>query len=258
MFMSMQKSIPLSEKIRALPRTLFAYFMGLPIILFLFIPALIFAAIPARYRPEKLFFRILHLIYASIVTCVLLPVTTTGRENMPQTPAIFVSNHESSLDIPLLGRLMRGYPHMWYVFAIFARKPFFGFLVRRIGMPVDQANAGADARALVSGIRRVNHMNMHTLIFPEGSRFNDGVIHKFYSGFALIAKKTGRPVIPVLMRNAGKAYPPHGFFIYYAPLSLTIGPAFYCRADESLKEFTERVHAWFDEENERMHERFST
>lgn len=252
MCMNITKPISRSEKIRALPRTLFAYCMGLPIILFLFIPALILAAIPVRYRPQTLFFGFLYCIYASIVKCVLLPVTVRGREHIPVEPAVFVANHESSLDIPLLGMLMQGHPHMWYVFAIFTRKPIFGFLVRRIGMPVDQENAAADARALASGIRRVNNVNMHTLIFPEGSRFNDGTIHKFYSGFSLIAKKTGRPVIPVLMHNAGKAYPPHSFFIYYAPVTLTIGPAFYYRDGESLQEFTRRVHTWFDETNARM------
>lgn len=251
--MNITKPISLRNKLYALPRTLFVYLIVAPVALVFFLITLILAAIPKKYS-EKMLFRFLYFIYVTIVRGLFLPVRMTGEENLPHEAAIFVANHESALDIPFLGMLMKGDPHFWYVFARFARMPFLGFLVRRIGVSIDQENAGADARALVIGIKQTANKKMHTLIFPEGGRFVDGQIHAFYSGFALIAKKTGRPVVPVLMHNIGNVYPPKSFFIYRFPVTLVIGPAFYYRDGEALKEFGDRVRDWFVEINKKMHD----
>src|SRR5579872_2085778 len=70
-----------------------------------FLPALMLVAIlpeHIRYRSHVLF-RFLHCTYVGTIRALIPSITITGREHIPQKPAIFVANHQSSLDIPVLG-----------------------------------------------------------------------------------------------------------------------------------------------------------
>jgi len=246
--MSTTKSIALSRKLKALPLTLISYVLGLVIIIVFFIPAFLLALIPARFRPQKLFFGILYCIYRSILWVVFVPVKVINKTGVLMRPAIFVANHESALDIPLLGYLMHGRPHFWYIYERYTKMLIFGYFARQIGVAVTQRESSVDARTLVKGIREVAENKCSTLLFPEGGRFVDGTVHDFYAGFALIAKKLKQPVIPVYMKNPGRVYPPNSFFIYHYPITLIIGPAFYFEENDTNDRFVQRIHDWFDEQ----------
>lgn len=243
--MNTTKFIALSRKLCALPLTLITYFLGGVIIVLLFIPAFIIALIPAQFRPQKLFFGLLYAIYTSILWATFVRVKVVNKRGISRMPAIFVANHESSLDIPLLGYLMKGKPHFWYIFERYTSMPVFGYFARQIGISVSQRDSSVDARMLVQGIRKVAEKNISTLMFPEGGRFVDGTIHEFYAGFALIAKKLKQPVIPVYMHNPGAVYPPNSFFVYHKPITLVVGPEFYYTDDDTNDRFVQRIHEWF-------------
>ena len=55
------------------------------------------------------------IFYAITIRALLLPIKVVGLENIPHTPAIIAANHQSALDIPLVGNLMRCYPHIWFL-----------------------------------------------------------------------------------------------------------------------------------------------
>jgi 1-acyl-sn-glycerol-3-phosphate acyltransferase len=235
------------SKIMLVLRSALSYFLCLFVGIFCFLPALILAAVlpEKKRRDSKLLFGFLDCAYKGIIKAMLLPVTIEGKENLPKEPAIFVANHESSLDIPMLGSLMNGYPHIWYVLIRFAHTPVLGFFVRRIAVPVDQECAMKASRALISGIRLVDGKDRHTVIFPEGGRFIDGKIHEFFCGFAIIAKKVKRPVIPVMMYNLGKIYPAGSILVHAHPVRVVIGKPFMYQDSETPEQFSERVRSWF-------------
>ncbi len=239
-------------KIIILLRTLIYYFF-VGVLCLIFIPPLfVIACLPARYRYEsQLFFTIVDWFYKLLLRATFLKINIQGKQHLPSSPAIFVANHQSAADIPILGSLCNGYPHVWLVLSYYAKTPVLGFFVRRMFIPVDRADAAKAARSLIQIYRFVSKHNRHLLIFPEGTRHMDGKIHKFYGGFAIIAKKTGRPVIPVYMPTTGKIYPPGSFYLYYYPLIIILGEPFYCGADETEQEFAERVRQWFIEQNEK-------
>ena len=83
------------------------------------------------------------------------------------------------------------------------------------------------------------------IIFPEGGRYSDGKVHDFLWGFAIIARKTGRPVVPVLIVDTYKVYPMGSFFVNYSPIKVIIGKPFVMLEQESDEAFIKRVHAWF-------------
>lgn len=228
-------------------RSLISYIMCFFVALFCFVPVLILVALlpEKKRRDNKIIFTLLDWTFKGVVFAMFVPVTIKGKENMPESQAIFVANHESSLDIPVLGSLMDGHPHIWYVLDRFAHTPVLGFFVRRMSIPVDQECAMKASRALITGIRMVAGNGRHTLIFPEGGRFNDGKIHDFFCGFAIIAKKIKRPVIPVMMYNLGKIYPPGSFIVYPHPVHIVIGKPFIYQETETPEQFSMRVRDWF-------------
>jgi 1-acyl-sn-glycerol-3-phosphate acyltransferase len=83
------------------------------------------------------------------------------------------------------------------------------------------------------------------MIFPEGGRYTDGTVHTFFKGFAIIAKRTNRPVVPVYLRNTGKACPPKSLWIHDIPVEVVVGPPFSYYENEDDDAFLNRVHEWF-------------
>ena len=110
---------------------------------------------------------------------------------------IFAANHSSSLDIPL----MLGYIPFWIVpISKIELKwiPFLGWAMQMAGhVFVDRRD---HERAMIS-ISRIKESLLKTprsiLLFPEGSRTNDGQIKPFKSGGLSLGISTGMPIVPV-------------------------------------------------------------
>lgn len=232
-------------------RTIVSYLLGVFVGVICFLPVLLLVALlPNKYRYDnKLLFWFLDLTYRGICAAMFMKITIVGKQNLPKEPAIFIANHQSALDIPVLGSLAHGYPHIWFVLSRFTKTPVLGFFVRRMTAPVDQDSSTKSARSLIAGLRLIKDQNRHTLLFPEGGRYTDGTIHDFFGGFVILAKQTGRPVIPVLMRNMGKVYPPHSFLVHRYPVEVLIGAPLQIEPEETDEQFAERAHAWFVRNN---------
>jgi 1-acyl-sn-glycerol-3-phosphate acyltransferase len=228
-------------------RTLFTYLLIAFLLLFTLVPLLLLImCLPQRMCQEnRLIFWLLDLLYKGVIGATLLPVCVVGRENIPDSPALFVANHQSSLDILFLGSLLDGYAHFWYALSYYANMPVLGEFIRCIGMPIDRSAPTSAGRALLRGIELIANKKRHVIIFPEGGRFNDGKVHDFLRGFAIIARKTRRPVVPVFMPYNGTVYPPRSFLIYRHPLKAVIGKPFRINEGETDETFIARVHEWF-------------
>lgn len=230
-------------------RTLLSYILvGLMSLIFV-PPLFLLACLPEHYRYDnKLFFFLLDLYYRVVCWSTLCPRIIKGKENLPEEPAIFVPNHQSALDIPLVGALCRGVPHVWLVLEYYVNTPVLGFFVRRMFVPVDRKNPEKAAGSLLKIYKFIQGKNRHLIMFPEGGRFITGRASEFFAGFAVIARKTNRPVIPVFMPNNRKVYPPGSFYVHPYPLITIVGKPMTIHPDETEKEFTERVRNWFVEQ----------
>jgi 1-acyl-sn-glycerol-3-phosphate acyltransferase len=114
----------------------------------------------------------------------------------PKASYVFVSNHESLMDIPaILARLP-------FEFRFFAKKslfgiPFLGMHLNRAGhLPVDRSNARSSLKSMTAGARIVAETGISVLLFPEGGRSPEG-LREFKEGAAYIAIKAGVPVVPI-------------------------------------------------------------
>lgn len=118
-----------------------------------------------------------------------------GRENIPKdTPVIYTSNHRTNADPPLVGCAVPRRHAFMAKEELFENK-FFGGLITWLGaFPVSRGKG--DMGVIDTAVERLDE-GRSLLIFPEGTRSRDGKVHKGHSGAALIAARSGKPVVPV-------------------------------------------------------------
>ena len=122
-------------------------------------------------------------------------VTVRGAERLDRSRSyVFASNHQSIYDIPIA---FASLPVQLRIIAkdSLGRFPFLGWHLRRTGhLLVDRRNPGPGIlkkmARLVSGARSL-------IVFPEGTRSQDGAVGRFKGGSFLIAIDAGLPVVPV-------------------------------------------------------------
>jgi 1-acyl-sn-glycerol-3-phosphate acyltransferase len=73
-------------------------------------------------------------------------------------------------------------------------------------------------------------------LFPEGGCSGDGKLREFRRGAALLALKTGRPILPCAILGAYAALPRQAKFPKFIPIKVKIGRPIYL-----LKEFDEVI-----------------
>lgn len=123
-----------------------------------------------------------------------------------QYPAIYVSNHTSTMDGPLA---------MWVcpfggagvAKKELARIPFFGWLYMLSGhLLIDRANRTKAVKSMAELSRVVKEHELGIWIWPEGTRSRSGRLLPFKKGFAHLALATGLPVVPVVVSGAQKIW----------------------------------------------------
>lgn len=236
-------------KIASVLRTMTAFFL-ITIFCIIVFPIIILSTfVPDKYRYNKFLYFLLYISYRVIAYSLFLPIEIHGKRHILKEPMIIVANHQSVLDIPLLGILLGLDPHIWLVLSYYSELPIFGLLIRRLFIPVNKSNTASSGKALIKLLRLSKKHSAHTIIFPEGGRFNDDQIHPFSHGLALLAKKTGQPVLPVFMPNNGKAFSPEDLIVSYTCLKIIIGKTFLYKEHDTDESFIERIRDWFIIEN---------
>jgi len=246
------------QKITNFIKTIITYTLWFFIALFCFTFCVPLACLPAKIRYDNR----VYFFFSTIVSHMTLAVTfirikVRGRHNLshyPESPSIIIANHASALDIPLLEIIAGTYPHVWFSKVEYLKVPCFGFLLKRMHVTVDRTRETSAGRAFVKAYQLVKNHARHVLVFPEGTRHRDNNIHDFNEGFALLAKKLQRPVIPVIISGVAHAFPAKSFLIDSSsgPITLSIGKPMVCGHDELVEDFVKRVHTFCQEELERL------
>lgn len=128
-----------------------------------------------------------------------------GREYEPASgPLIVAGNHASLLDPPLIGMCLRrqsAYMAKDDLFTV----PILGPWLRSIGsFPVRR---GTPDRKAIRRSLEVLERGGVLVIFPEGTRSLDGRLRDAEPGAAMIALRTGIPVLPAAVVNSHRILP---------------------------------------------------
>lgn len=127
-------------------------------------------------------------------------VHVVGQERL-NGPAVFVLNHQSLIDVVLVPNILpRKVLHV--VKAEIRKVPFFGPAVCNTGaISVDRKNIISAIKSIQEGVRKMPE-GYSVMVFPEGTRSEDGRLRKFKKGFAHIAMAGKMPVIPIGIAGA--------------------------------------------------------
>jgi len=155
-----------------------------------------------------------------------VPVDVTGLEHLtPGTTYVFVANHQSMFDIPVV------FAALPYQLRIIAKRslgsvPFLGWHLKRAGhLLVDRKQGNAEG--ILKRWRRLVADGLSLIIFPEGARSFDGVVARFRTGSFLLALQAGLPVVPMSISGTLPVMRRGEVTITPGPVTLVVHPPVY-------------------------------
>lgn len=181
-------------------------------------------------------------LWSARVVCGL-DFRVEGRENIPEGTAIILAKHQSAWETLALQQVFP--PQTWVLKRTLLWIPFFGWgLAATRPIAIDR-NAGKRALKQVvdQGKERLG-AGIWLVIFPEGTRVAPGERGRYAKGGAILAEKSGYPVVPVA-HNGGEYWPKNGFIKRPGTITLSIGPVIESggrKADEIIAE----TEAWIE------------
>lgn len=131
-----------------------------------------------------------------------IEVTARGVENVPRSGAyVYCSNHQSLVDILVLGSVLPG-DYKWAAKRSLMRIPVLGWHLRLAGHVAVDRHAGSGAAAdAIARFQEVLAADKPLLVFPEGTRSEDGVVRGFKAGGFVAAVRQGVPVVPIAIEG---------------------------------------------------------
>jgi len=173
-----------------------------------------------------------------------------GRENLPDSPVVMLSKHQSAWETLAYPSLM---PHpLCYVFK---REllwiPFFGWAMARMDLiHIDRSKRSEAWAKVAEQGRRFMAQGNWVIMFPEGTRAPRGGKGQYKNGGTRLAVETGRPVMPVAV-TSGRCWPRKSFVLRPGVIDVSIGRPMASTgrdADSLMRE----VEAWIEAEMRRL------
>ncbi|APV48770.1 hypothetical protein BWI17_03175 [Betaproteobacteria bacterium GR16-43] len=153
--------------------------------------------------------------------CCGIRWTVEGWENLPDRPSVLMAKHQSAWETVFMQATFP--PQCWIVKKQLLWLPFVGWGLMGIrAIPIDRSS-GKSARDQIveTGARRMAQ-GMWVSIFPEGTRIPVGQRGRYGQGGALLATKTGAPVVPIA-HNAGEYWGRYAFRKHPGTVRVVIG-----------------------------------
>lgn len=129
----------------------------------------------------------------------------SGEENLTSSrPCVFVFNHQSKLDMPILIHLIRR-DATGVAKKELQKLPVLGPVLDAAGLVfIDRADAGKAIDQLAPAVDKLRHEGASLVVAPEGTRSATPRIGPFKKGPFHIAMQAGVPVVPIVLRNTAE------------------------------------------------------
>ncbi len=149
-------------------------------------------------------------------------LVVSGLENLDGRPHVFVSNHQSTNDIPVL------FVALPVDFRFAAKKslkyvPMLGWYMALAKIIfIDRGNHRDAVASLDRGGAQIRS-GVNIVMFPEGTRSDDLRVKPFKKGPFALATKAGVGVVPVTIEGSGKLMPKNSWNITPGPIYVRVG-----------------------------------
>lgn len=136
-----------------------------------------------------------------VVELLDIQLTATGAEHVPPRAVVYMSNHQSHLDIPVLYATLPSPAIRMLAKAELFRIPLWGRGLRAAEfIEVDRSNHARAVQSIEQAARLVRD-GVSIYLAPEGTRSRDGRIGALKKGGFHLAIGTGAPIVPVAIRG---------------------------------------------------------
>ena len=213
-------------------------------------------------------------VRSAIITAVLGPLMDLytqrevhGREHLDglDGPVVFVANHASHMDTPVI---LRALPGPWRRRTAVAAAADYFYMDRRLSLavalafgtvPLERKGGGAlsGSMALINGLVAER---WSLLVYAEGTRSRDGVVARLRPGAAVLAQEHGMAIVPVHVSGTHATMPTGRGWMRRAPgrgpggrqpIAIRFGAPISPAPGEHRKEVMERVRAFMEESGAR-------
>ncbi len=134
-----------------------------------------------------------------------ITLDTDLRELDPSQCYIFVANHQSQVDIPILMALLAPFKISFVAKHTLFAIPILGRAMRALGcVPIDRSNPRKALKALTQAIQQEDTPRSF-VVFPEGTRNQQ--LGPFKPGAIIMALKTGLPLVPLVINGSAQILP---------------------------------------------------
>jgi len=149
------------------------------------------------FVPQKALDPWIKRMLKGLFKIILVRVRVEGYEKIdPEKNYLFMSNHVSLFDIPLLGAYIPT-----FVRGVEAKRqfkwPIYGWVIRRIGnIPIDRKNIHSSIRSMRK-TEKLLRKGRSIVVLPEGHRTLDGKLRPFKKLPFFLAKQAFIPIVPI-------------------------------------------------------------
>jgi 1-acyl-sn-glycerol-3-phosphate acyltransferase len=167
-----------------------------------------------------------------------------GWENVPAEPAIVMSKHQSAWETIFLEARLPD--QCWIVKRELLWLPFVGWGLMAIRCIAIDRSSGMNAREQVvqQGRQRLQEGHWVT-IFPEGTRVAPGKRGRYGIGGALLATRTGAPILPIA-HNAGEFWPRYAFRKRAGCVKVVVGPLIRTEGRDAIS-VNQELERWIED-----------
>lgn len=155
--------------------------------------------------------------------CCGVTYEVEGLEHINTSGAVIVlSNHQSAWETLAFRCFLPPQTSLFKQSLLWV--PFWGWAMATLKpIAIDRNNKTAALRKLISQGTEALKEGLWVIVFPEGTRMPADQLGMFGAGGAMLAQKSGYPVLPVAL-NAGKYWPRYSFIKYPGTIKVKIGP----------------------------------
>lgn len=168
--------------------------------------------------------RVIDLWSRAFLTIAPIRFDGTRSDHLdPSRQYVFVSNHLSTFDIPVL---FLAIPHRirYLAKAELFKIPILAGAMRRIGIIKIDRGAGPSSHAKINeGVTAAAEHGYSLIVFSEGTRSRDGELHEFKKGAFRIAIATGVDVVPVAVHGTWETWRPDAKVFFPGTAEVIIG-----------------------------------
>ncbi|HXV80542.1 MAG TPA: lysophospholipid acyltransferase family protein [Candidatus Binatia bacterium] len=141
----------------------------------------------------------------------------------PKRQYVFMVNHQSHIDIPVLVQSLRAFQLRWIAKRELLWVPFFGWAMWAAKHITVNRSDRFDA---LGGLKKAKDQmkgGISLVFFPEGTRSSDGNLLPFKRGGFLLAVKTRTPMVPITIRGSSTILPKGDWRIRGGRIEVTVG-----------------------------------